>query len=108
MVTGEAGAALTAGRYGSDQHSVADLEPFDTEPELFDDAHRLVSDDQTGPDRIFASNDVQIRPADRRQGHSQNRLTDTCARFFHIFDSELVDASENGRSHRSLLRQASL
>ena len=45
LLAGEAGAALTSGRDGSDEHAVADLVTGDARAEFFDDAHRLMADD---------------------------------------------------------------
>jgi len=43
---------------------------------------------------------VQIRPADRGEGDTYDRLTDSGLRVGDLFDPELLYASEHIRSHR--------
>ena len=73
-VPGEAGAALAARRDRADQHPVADLVAGDARAQLVDHADRLVADDQAGPHRVLAAEDVQVGAADRRQRDADHRL----------------------------------
>jgi len=64
---GQTRAALAAGRDGSDKHALADLIPGNAWAQFFNNAHRLVTDDEAGFDRVLAAHDVQVRAADGRQ-----------------------------------------
>ena len=66
-VAGQAGVALAARRDGADEDALADLVAGHAGAELLDDADRLVADDQPGPDRVLALDDVEVGAADRRQ-----------------------------------------
>ena len=61
---GQTGAALTAGRDRADQNAITDLVSGQSFAEFFDHADRFVSDHQSGFHRVFAAQDVQVRPAD--------------------------------------------
>src|SRR6185437_16910944 len=74
LVPAEAGQALAARRNRADKDAVADLVPGDARAQLFDDADRLMADDQPGPNRVFAPDDVQVGAADRRERDADHRL----------------------------------
>ena len=63
---GQTGAALTARRDRADQNAIANFVSGHAFAEFFDHADRLVSDHQSGLHRIFAAQNVQVGPADRR------------------------------------------
>ena len=67
--------ALAARRDRADDDALADgvvgLEPG---AELLDDADRLVAEDQPGPHRILAADDVHVGAADRRRRDPDDRL----------------------------------
>ena len=99
QVAGQAGAALAARRDCADQHAVADLIAGDTEAEFFDDADRLVADDQAGAHGILAAHDVQVSAADGRQGDADHGFADARARLFNFFDAKVIHAMKHVRSH---------
>ena len=72
-VAGQAGAALAAGGDRADEDALADLVAGDAGAELVDHADRLVADDQAGPDRVLALEDVDVGSADGRRRDADRR-----------------------------------
>jgi hypothetical protein len=100
-LAGQAGAALPTGRNCADQNSVADFVTGHAVTELFYYANRFVSDNQTRAHRVFAAQDMEIGPANGRQGHSNNGFACSGVRARHIFDSDVFGAVENRCLHRA-------
>src|SRR5262249_35078052 len=71
----ETSAALAARGDGSDNHAIALCVSGHAETDRRDDADRFVPDGESFPHRIFALQDVNIRPADRGDARSDERLT---------------------------------
>jgi hypothetical protein len=66
-VTGEAWITLSARRDRTDKHPLVKLVPADSGSQLMNRADRFVPDGQTGADRVFTTDDVDISATDRRQ-----------------------------------------
>jgi hypothetical protein len=58
--------------------------------QLLDYPDRFVTNHQPRRNGILASDDVQIRSANRRQRHPNYRFTDTGARLRYVVDPDLV------------------
>src|SRR6185437_1256290 len=101
-MTGEAGAALAAGRDGAHEHAISNVVSRNTIAELFDYAHRFVSDNQAGCNRVFAPHNVQVRSTDRRQRHANNCFTSSSTWFVYLFDPYFVLTSKNVCFHFNL------
>src|ERR1051325_7083407 len=100
VAAGETRMALAAGRDGADQDAVADRVTGHAGAELRDDAGRLVPDDESRPDRILATDDVQVRAADRRRGDLDQRFAGTGNGARNVFDADVADAMKNRGAHR--------
>ncbi len=105
VLSRKAGATLSAGRDGADQHAIADRVSGHPGAELRHDADRLVADHQAGPYGVLAAEDVQVGAADRRQGHSDDRLADAGAWALDLVDADVVHAMEYRCSHRAHRRE---
>src|SRR6185369_6259551 len=94
-MTREASPALSARCNRSHQHAVADVVSGNSFAELFNNANRLVTDDQAGLNRIFAPNDMHIGSAIRSERHANDSLAGAGAWFFYLFDSNVVFGMKN-------------
>ena len=65
VLTRKTRAALPTRSDGTHQHPVSDVIARDPGAELLDHTHGLMADDQTGFHRVFPTNNVQVRAADR-------------------------------------------
>ena len=99
---GQAGTALTARGDGPDDDPIAPLIPDHAGAELFDDPDRLVTDDEPVTDGVLALEDVHVGPADRRQRHLEQRLSDARHGSRNLAQSDLPFALK----HRCLHRRA--
>jgi hypothetical protein len=99
-LAGEAGVALAAWGDGAHDDALADRVAGHADSELFDDADRLVADDEARLDGILAAGDVKIGAADRRHRDANDGLARPGARFRHIFDADVIDAVKDGSAHR--------
>src|SRR6185369_2233809 len=82
--------ALSARRDRSDEDAVALLVADHARADLLDDADRLVTDDEPWSNRIFAANDVQVGPADGRQGDAKDDLAEARARPLDLFHAVIA------------------
>jgi hypothetical protein len=98
-VARQARVALPAGRDGAHQHAIAQLYAADANSDLGDHSDRLVTDREPVLDRVLAADDVEIRPADGREGHPHDRFAGTGARDLDFFEAEAVHAAEHVRFH---------
>ena len=98
-VAGQAGVALAAGRDCPDEDALADVVADDARTQLLDDADGLVAEDQSRLDRVLALDDVDVGPADRRQGDPDDRLAGTRPRPLDLLYFELVGRVEHVRPH---------
>src|SRR5262249_27515567 len=93
--------ALPARRDGADDDPLADgVDVFESGPELFDDPHRLVTEDQPGLHGILAADDVHVRAADRGGRDPNPRCAGARPRPRHLFDREAVFSFEYDSLHR--------
>ena len=99
-VARQAGATLAARRDRADEDALADLVAGDAGAELFDDADRLVADDQARSDRVLALQDVDVGAADRRRGDADDGLADAGAGLRDRLDTDVARSVEDGRAHR--------
>ncbi len=81
---GQTRTALAAWGDGSDQHAVADVVAGHAGPKFLNDTDRFMPDDQSGSYRILPPHDVQVRAADRGQGHADHGLADAGMRSIHL------------------------
>jgi hypothetical protein len=58
-----------------------------------------MADDQPWLDRVFAFDDMEIRPTDRGQSYAYNNLSKTGPRPFDFADADIVDAVKNICTH---------
>ena len=70
----EAGPALSAGRDRADEHAIADLVAGHTFTQFLDHADRLVSDHESRLYRIFAAQNMEVGPANRRERDANDRF----------------------------------
>ena len=99
-VAREARPALAARRDGSDDDAVARREPDDARAEGLDPPDRLVTDDEPGPDRVLALEDVHVGAADRRQRDADERLARSGLGTRDLAQLDLALLDEHCRSHR--------
>lgn len=95
---GKTGMTFPTRRDRADAHPVADLVAAHPRSEVFDDADRLVADHQPFAHRLLTSDDVQVRPADRRHGHANHRLTSSCPWTRSVLHPDVVHAVKSGRN----------
>jgi len=72
-----AGVGGEAGADGAGDHPLAFLVALHVAAQLFDDAHRFVTDGQAGSDRVFTLENVDIGAADGGRGDAQQRIVGT-------------------------------
>jgi hypothetical protein len=68
-------------------------------PNLFYNTYWFVSDYEARSDRVLASNDVKISPANRRQRDSNDRFTHSRLRAADLLDTKLALTVEYVRKH---------
>ena len=71
----------------------------DAVPEFFDNAYRLVADDQSRFDRILTTHDMEVRPVDRGQCDPDDGLSCSGPRARDLVEGNVMGAVENGGSH---------
>ena len=84
----------------ADEHALTDLVAGHARAELFDDADRLVAQDEAGANRVFALDDVDIGPTDGRERDPDQGLTGSRARPVNVLDAELLRCPKDGGPHR--------
>jgi len=95
----QTGATLAARRNRTHEHAISDLIAGDAVPEFFDNAYRLVADDQSRFDRVLTSHDMEVRPADRGQRDPDDDLTCAGTGAGNLIDGDAMRTVENGGSH---------
>jgi hypothetical protein len=91
---------LPARRDRTRHNAVADLVTSDPFPQFLDDADRFVPDHQASLHRIFATQNVEIGAADRRERNADDRFTHARARSWNFFHADLVRPVKNIGPHR--------
>ena len=74
--------------------------------EFVDDAHRLVADYQSRPDRVLALENVDVGATDRRRRDADDCFADASSRLGHGLDADVAGAVEYGRAHRAGLQRS--
>ena len=72
-----AGVGGEAGADGAGDHPLAFPVALHVAAQLFDDAHRFVTDGQAGSDRVFTLENVDVGAADGGRGDAQQRIVGT-------------------------------
>ena len=92
--------AVAAGGEEGGHHPVASSEAAHLGPHLLDHAGELVADHCTGVDRSVAVVDVQVRAADRAQGHLEQDVRRCLeARLGDVLDLKVAHIPERHRPH---------
>src|SRR4051794_21126288 len=82
---------LTARRDGTDDDTLADgIELAETGAQFFDDANRLVPENQAGPHRVLTPDDVDVRPADGGKCDPDHSLAGTGHRTWDLLDGDAI------------------
>jgi hypothetical protein len=96
---GEASATLPARGDGPDDDAIAFRIPRHAEADGFDDADRFVSDDQPFAHGVLPLQDVDVRPADRRDGRTEERFAGSRLGPRNLADRNLPFAPEHSSLH---------
>ena len=96
----QAGVALAARRDRADQNTLADLVADEARPELFDHPDGLVTQDEARPNRVFAFDDVDVRPADRGERDPDECLARAGMASCDLLDPDVVGPVEDRGPHR--------
>src|SRR6185369_626322 len=95
--------ALTTRSDGSDEHAITDVVTRNSVAELFDDADRLVTNDQTRSNWILASDDVQVCAANSRERYADDGFARAGAWFWDLLNTNLVLCMKNVCLHLECL-----
>ena len=90
QIAAEAEIALPARRDGADEDAVTDLISGETDAQFMNDANGFMPDHQTGTHRVLPFENVQVRPADGCQCHTNNRLARSRLWDRDRFDGDLI------------------
>ena len=99
VLSRETNAALAARSVGTNQHPVPNFVAGDSQPDFVDHPDWLVTDDESGLNRVFATNNMQISAADGRECDADNGFAKSRMWPGHFFHANVIHTAENGRSH---------
>src|SRR5208282_2481178 len=95
----QAASTLATRCNGTDQDAFADSVPSDSVAQFVNYPDRFVSNDKAGTHFVLALHNVNVSSANRRQGDSNDGVSDACSGNRYVFNCNLVWAVKHKRPH---------
>jgi hypothetical protein len=84
---------------GADQNTVANFVAADARTEFLNHTDRFMTDNQTRFHWIFAAHNVQVSPANGREGDANDGFADSGVGPRHFFDADIIFAVKDSGPH---------